>query len=154
MSHEGIRFVAPEEAERARFHERKFSREQVEPLKVKVHQTEGTGVDIAWKDGHQSSWTFAWLRAACPCATCVDEREGAGLNPGETKAAAPSGPLPMFKAPPRPTEVTPVGHYAVRFSWNDGHASGIYSWDYLRRVCQCAECTATTGSEIQVGATK
>jgi DUF971 family protein len=148
MSHEGIRFVAPEESERARLKERELPRDAVEPLKVKVHQTEGTGVDIAWKDGHHSSWTFAWLRAACPCATCVDEREGAGLNPGETKAA-PGGLLPMFKAPPRPTEVTPVGHYAVRFSWNDGHASGIYSWDYLRRVCQCSECTGQVSSEVR-----
>jgi DUF971 family protein len=35
-----------------------------------------------------------------------------------------------------------VGNYAVKFKWNDGHESGVYSWEYLRRVCQCADCTA------------
>jgi DUF971 family protein len=28
----------------------------------------------------------------------------------------------------------------VIFHWNDGHSSGIYSWDFLRRHCQCEEC--------------
>jgi DUF971 family protein len=48
----------------------------------------------------------------------------------------------MFKPLLRPTEVAPVGHYAIRFSWNDGHQHGIYSWDYLRTWCPCAECHA------------
>jgi DUF971 family protein len=34
-----------------------------------------------------------------------------------------------------------VGNYAIRFHWQDGHSGGIYSWDYLRRHCQCKECT-------------
>ena len=46
--------------------------------------------------------------------------------------------LPMFEALPRPVEVEPVGKYALRFKWNDGHESGIYSWDYLRNVCDLA----------------
>jgi DUF971 family protein len=29
-----------------------------------------------------------------------------------------------------------VGKYAVRFKWNDGHEAGLYSWDYLRNVCE------------------
>ena len=44
--------------------------------------------------------------------------------------------------PQVPVEVTPVGKYALKFKWTDGHESGIYSWEYLRRVCQCAECKA------------
>ena len=35
----------------------------------------------------------------------------------------------------RPVDVTPVGKYALRFKWNDGHEAGLYSWDYLRNVC-------------------
>ncbi len=46
----------------------------VTPKKVRVKKTEGTGVEIDWKDGHQSTWTFAWLRNACPCATCHEDR--------------------------------------------------------------------------------
>ena len=50
--------------------------------------------------------------------------------------------LQMYKAPPRPESVSPVGRYAISFRWNDGHQSGIYSWDYLRRSCQCDLCRA------------
>jgi DUF971 family protein len=43
-----------------------------------------------------------------------------------------------------------VGRYAIQFNWQDGHSGGIYSWEYLRRVCQCRECTLsrdeTTGT--------
>jgi DUF971 family protein len=46
----------------------------------------------------------------------------------------------MYEAPVRPVEVTPVGKYALKFKWTDGHESGIYSWEYLRRVCRCEEC--------------
>jgi len=53
--------------------------------------------------------------------------------------------LQLYEAPPRPVEVTPVGKYALKFKWNDGHEAGIYSWDYLRRVCRCAECVRARG---------
>jgi DUF971 family protein len=46
----------------------------------------------------------------------------------------------MYQEPPRPAEVSQVGNYALRFKWNDGHEAGIYSWDYLRRVCDCESC--------------
>jgi DUF971 family protein len=35
-----------------------------------------------------------------------------------------------------------VGAYALRIFWNDGHSSGIYSWEHLRRICPCDECRA------------
>jgi DUF971 family protein len=31
--------------------------------------------------------------------------------------------------------VTPVGSYAVQFAWNDGHDTGIYTWEYLYEAC-------------------
>ncbi|MBX9600687.1 MAG: DUF971 domain-containing protein, partial [Bryobacteraceae bacterium] len=34
----------------------------------------------------------------------------------------------------------PVGEYAIRIQWSDGHNTGIYSWDVFRRICDCAEC--------------
>ena len=133
MSHEGIRIVSEEQAQRESETDVRLPVDAVTPAKVKVKLTEGTGVEIAWKDGHSSAWTFAWLRNACPCAHCHDEREKAGRKPGETKPKE-GGPFALYEAPPRPLEVTPVGKYALRFKWNDGHESGIYSWEYLRRV--------------------
>ena len=31
-------------------------------------------------------------------------------------------------------------NYAISFVWNDGHSTGIYSWNFLREHCQCQEC--------------
>jgi DUF971 family protein len=140
MSHEGIRFVSHEEAAQAAAQENnRLPPDAVTPLKVRVKKTEGSGVEIDWRDGHTSAWDFRWLRDACPCATCNTERETTGRATGEPKAK-PQDPFALYQAPPRPDEVTPVGKYALKFKWNDGHEAGIYSWDYLRRVCQCAQC--------------
>lgn len=139
MSHEGIRLVSAEEARRAP--EQELPREAVTPAKVRVQLTSGEGLEILWKDGHRSQWSFVWLRHACPCATCHEEREAQGLEPGEPKPKAASL-LPMYQAPPRPQSSAPVGNYAISFQWNDGHTSGIYSWDYLRRHCTCEACRA------------
>ena len=135
MSHDGVRFVSAEQAaaDRAR-EQRRLAGDAIRPGKVRVDKTGGTGVSIDWRDGHQSHWSFRWLRDACPCATCHEARDGDGRAPGESKAK-PASLLPMFEAPPRPQEIEPVGKYAIKFHWNDGHDSGIYSWDYLRNVC-------------------
>lgn len=139
MSHEGIRLVNEEQARREDAAHAPLPREATEPVKVRVLKTEGLGMEIDWKDGHRSCWSFPWLRQACPCATCQDEREKTGRILG---AAAPEPPalLPMYKAPVRPDNVQQVGRYAISFGWNDGHTSGIYSWDYLRRHCLCEMC--------------
>lgn len=139
MSHEGIRFVSKEEAAQESAAEPSLTRAAITPAKVRVLLTEGKGLEIDWEDGHKSAWGFAWLRDACPCATCVDERtnEGRRIGQGKEKAAVL---LPMYKPPSKPASAHAVGRYALQFNWLDGHSAGIYSWDYLRRNCQCAEC--------------
>lgn len=112
-----------------------------DPKSVKVNKTTGTGMEIEWKDGHRSVYTFPYLRDACPCALCIDEREKDGRKPGDHPKPV-AGALPLFKAMARPTEVEAVGKYAIRFTWNDGHQHGIFSWDYLREWCPCPECKA------------
>ncbi len=141
MSHEGFRLVSEKEARRVEGAHATLPREATEPTKVRVNKTEGTGMEIDWRDGHRSHWSFAFLRHACPCATCHDEREKEGRAIGVPRPE-PVNLLPMYKAPPRPDLVQQVGRYAVSFHWNDGHSSGIYSWDYLRRICQCEQCRA------------
>jgi|SRR5882724_1451121 len=110
-----------------------------DPKSVKVNLTTGTGVDIEWHDGHVSHYGFIYLRDACPCALCNDEREKAGRRAGEPEKAVP-GALPMFKAAARVVSAEGVGKYAIKFTWNDGHDLGIYSWKFLREVCPCKEC--------------
>ncbi len=113
----------------------------VTPKSVKVNVTTGNGVDIDWQDGHKSHYTFQYLRDACPCAMCDDERGKQGRMPGEGEKAKP-GALPMFKPAVKPDKTAPVGKYAIRFDWNDGHETGIYSWEFLREYCPCRECAS------------
>ncbi|HEY1580058.1 MAG TPA: DUF971 domain-containing protein [Terracidiphilus sp.] len=143
MSHEGIRFVSKEEQARESLEDRTLPRIAVTPEKVRVKITEGTGLEIDWQDGHKSAWGFAWLRDACPCATCIDERKAQGRKAGQPKPKA-AALLPMYAPPPKPASAQGVGRYALQFTWLDGHSSGIYSWDYLRRHCQCPECRFET----------
>jgi DUF971 family protein len=110
------------------------------PKSIRINKTTGTGVEIDWADGHQSTYKFQYLRDACPCATCDDEREAQGRDFGE--APKPKGGLQMFREPARPTDIQPVGNYAMSFTWTDGHSSGIYSWDFLRMICPCEACKA------------
>ena len=112
-----------------------------DPKSVVIHLTTGQGMEIEWKDGHRSVYTFSFLRDACPCALCEDERTKAGRKAGEAAKLAP-GALPMFKPLVKALAAEAVGKYALRFSWNDKHDLGIYSWFYLREFCPCTECSA------------
>jgi DUF971 family protein len=108
------------------------------PTAVKIHVKTGAGVDITWADGHESHFDFPYLRDNCPCATCNDERAKKEAFAGSTPA--PSAVLPMFKPKPRAQSATQVGNYAIQINFNDGHSTGIFSYDYLRSMCPCADC--------------
>ncbi len=121
------------------------------PTKVKVHVSSGAGVDITWADDHVSHYDFAYLREQCPCAMCNDERQkkAAGQekdaqlkaeNPGAAAVPMSSPLLPMFKPRLTAKAAHAVGNYALQIDFNDGHSTGIYSFDYLRTVCPCPEC--------------
>ena len=108
-----------------------------DPKSVKVNLTTGSGVDIEWSDGHRSHYSFIYLRDACPCALCNEEREKSNRTPGQPPKAAT---LPMFKEAAKPISAEGVGKYAIKFNWNDGHDLGIYSWKFLREWCPCSQC--------------
>lgn len=108
------------------------------PTEIQVHVSTGAGVDITWSDGHRSHYDFAYLREHCPCATCNDERAKKAALAGAT-GGAPS-PLPMFKPKPRARTAQAVGNYAIRIDFTDGHATGIFSYEYLRTICPCDAC--------------
>ena len=114
------------------------------PAAVKIHVTSGAGVDITWADGHASHYDFPYLRENCPCATCNDEREKkldfSSAGPASTSAAV----LPMFKPKPTAKAATAVGNYAIQITFSDGHATGIYSYDQLRTICPCPQCSPAT----------
>jgi len=87
---------------------------------------------VEWSDGHLSAYPYPYLRDRCPCAAC-SEKPASGRDE--------ASPFPMFGTKRlRPDRAELVGRYAVQVFWNDGHSSGIYSFDYLRELCPCAEC--------------
>jgi DUF971 family protein len=118
-----------------------------DPKSVKVHLTSGKGMDIEWKGGHLSSYTFPYLRDACPCALCDEERSKSSRKPGEPPKTKPAE-LPMFKPAMTPESAEGVGKYAIKFKWNDGHELGIYSWKWLREICSCEECKKNEGLKV------
>ncbi len=112
-----------------------------EPEHIAISKSRGIKID--WKDGHRSEYTLAYLRDECPCATCTGAH---GTEPQKSNYAAteaqPANPFQMFKPALRMESVEEVGSYAVRIRWSDGHNTGIYSWDHLRRICPCQQCRA------------
>ncbi len=79
---------------------------------------------VTWSDGHRTDYPFADLSAACPCASCNDERsklEAQGLDLKQAFRPKSS----YLQA------IEPVGTYAVNIAWKDGCRYGIYTWDLL-----------------------
>jgi DUF971 family protein len=105
-----------------------------QPTSIKVMVSTGEGVAIVWADGHESRYTFSYLRETCPCAMCNDEREK------KNKDGAAAAVLPMYKPKVTAKGATPVGNYALQFEFSDSHATGIYSYGHLREVCPCDAC--------------
>jgi DUF971 family protein len=97
------------------------------------------GIKIDWKDGHRSEYSLAYLRDECPCASCTGAH-GTVPQKSNYSATADANPFQMFKPTIKMDAVEEVGHYAVRIQWNDGHNTGIYSFQHLRDICPCAQC--------------
>lgn len=73
------------------------------------------------------------LRDNCPCAGCKGESVlFAHYTPPEPDTSAP-GRYILDAA-------ETVGSYAIQFRWGDGHNQGLYTWDYLRSLCECEDC--------------
>ena len=80
---------------------------------------------IGWSDGQQYILPYLELRFLCPCAHCVDEHTG--------KRTLQRGSL---SPEVHPTDIKPVGRYAVQIHWSDGHGTGLYAFDRLHDICE------------------
>ena len=90
---------------------------------------------IVWDDEHRSVYPLRGLRAACPCAECRGGHENMGVLPLPEDLSRPLAPGQSDEL----DSIDAVGNYALTPHWKDGHAYGIYTWDYLRRLCPCGE---------------
>ena len=87
------------------------------------------GLAVLWDDGSESFIEYKMLRNACPCAYCSGETDVFGnVYKGE--------PKPMNEKSFLLNGIQPVGYYALRPYWQDGHHSGIYSFEMLRILCE------------------
>ncbi len=119
---------------------------RAEPEHIAISKS--TGIKIDWLDQHHSDYSLALLRDECPCATCTGAH---GTEPQRSNYSAPD-PFPMFKPKLKMDSIESVGSYAVRIYWNDGHNTGIYSFDHLRKICPCDACRELQRNEEIRGA--
>ena len=98
---------------------------RLEPSNI---QQIGNELAIQWNDGAESFLDLQFLRRACPCAACGGEPDVLGniLRPNVSYSDN-SFELAGFEI---------VGGYALQPLWRDGHSTGIYSFQYLRRISQ------------------
>ena len=97
---------------------------------MKPTRIKSTGPDqltITWEDGKETTYSLTQLRDGCPCASCSGET----LLLHEYRPAEPDRTVPgryQLKS------IQPVGSYAIQITWGDGHSTGIYTYEYLRRL--------------------
>jgi DUF971 family protein len=92
------------------------------PANIRAHQNEQV-LEVVWSEGRVDRVPYHRLRAECPCASCKDEWTGARiLDPATIRADIKIEGMEM------------IGNYAIRLVWNDGHSSGLYTWETLSRI--------------------
>ncbi|MBN1514957.1 DUF971 domain-containing protein [Candidatus Sumerlaeota bacterium] len=101
------------------------------PLLVRsIEQIDAHTFGIEWTDGCRCRWRISHLRRNCPCANCVDEWTGRTLldkNKVDDNLMA--------------LGIESVGRYALTVKFADGHNTGIFTFRYLRELCQNPGCT-------------
>ena len=90
------------------------------PVRIAVDRE--TSLTVEWDDGRVSTFALETLRSSCPCAECRDRRDR-----GEAVWPSPASPRPL-----RVEDAATVGQWGLNLVWNDGHGTGIYTWDTLR----------------------
>jgi DUF971 family protein len=103
--------------------------ESIKPLALSLKRDEK--LEIKWSDGLSCTYPLTLLRTMCPCAACRTVREGEGQKKKSSLTILPGNFSQRITA----EGAHLVGNYAMQIDWSDGHASGIYSFEYLREIC-------------------
>jgi DUF971 family protein len=106
---------------------------QDQPKAINADREAGL-VTIDWSDGHRSVFDAATLRLNCPCAYCQGEAGRPGWLDTNPTLSTDQTQLVAMRL---------IGQYALAPTWGDGHDTGYYTFDALRRDCPCEECTAS-----------
>ena len=96
-------------------------------VQFKKNQDEISTYHLKFNDGYETQLTSHVLRDNCPCAGCKGEE--VLFHKFEPLIRAPiSEPGYLLE------QAKMVGNYAIQLFWGDGHNTGIYTWDYLRKI--------------------
>lgn len=96
----------------------------MQPTKIKL--IEKKKLLIIWNDGNDSQLELRDLRKRCPCATCLAERDK------QSKMY-----IPLFAENQVTVKsINQVGNYAVQLTWNDGHNTGIFEYNFLKKFSE------------------
>ena len=108
----------------------------MEPVLIEARRLpEERRLRLTWSDGHVAEYAYDLVRGWCPCAGC----QGHGIS---IRYQPAPGPVTA-------ESIQPVGNYAISIAWSDGHATGIYRFEFLRQICPCPACArGGTAEEI------
>jgi DUF971 family protein len=95
--------------------------DMADPIDISIDRQHS--LTVVYDDGVTASFALGELRRACPCAACKGARE---------QGRDPYSPRPGTNGP-WIIDADLVGAWGVSIRWDDGHDTGIYSWDTLRR---------------------
>lgn len=95
--------------------------DRYEPVDLVVERDKG--ITITYADGHVARLELMEVRAGCPCATCRSLRDR-----GQQVWPRPGSPQPL-----RIDDARLHGAWGLNVTWNDGHSTGIYPFEALRR---------------------
>lgn len=98
---------------------------KVWPLEIRLNQQK-SALSVTFGDGQSFALSAEFLRVVSPSA------EVQGHTPSERQTVPGKQDVKILK-------VEPVGHYAIRITFDDGHNTGIYSWPYLREIADSHE---------------
>lgn len=101
----------------------------IRPKNITLDKTTGFLITV-WSDDRTCRYPLSHLREACPCVECRGGHENMGRR-GDPDNILVLTPARSYKI----DQLELVGNYALQPFWDDGHHTGIYTWDYLRRLC-------------------
>ena len=89
----------------------------------------GEELAIKWDDGSENFVRLETLRRWCPCAGCKGEIDIMGNLYKNADRPLPPQAFELRR-------IANVGGYAIQPIWGDGHATGLYSFEYLRKLAE------------------
>ena len=92
-------------------------------------KSDGQALLIEWQDGPTHRLPWGLLRERCPCATCRTDRQKPPTPPPMLQVLTPQEARPL-----KVVGMRPMGNYAYAIEFSDGHSSGIYSFEHLRKI--------------------